>query len=94
MLKPAPGLTKVGARSLRDGANTRTDQSAGDGHHHGDGCGLFGADEQPRYKGAPELEGAMDRLDQRWLRAQTYAATASTCSLVSCAPPMAGMGLR
>jgi hypothetical protein len=30
----------------------------------------------------------------RWLRFQTYAATAEACSLLSCAPPMGGIGPR
>jgi hypothetical protein len=32
--------------------------------------------------------------DASWFRLQTYAASAFTCSGVSCAPPSGGMGLR
>ena len=36
----------------------------------------------------------LDVADVRWLKPQMYAATADTCSAVSCAPPMGGMGER
>jgi len=44
---------------------------------------------------APQHQGDQFRLDDpRWPRLHTYAASADTWSGVSCAPPIAGMGLR
>src|SRR5579859_4022586 len=43
---------------------------------------------------SPVVSGGLEVLSYRWLKLHTYAATAFTCSSVSCAPPFAGIGLR